>query len=55
MQYVLVMAFSPCGRLLLTVSANEEHTIRIWDWKEKKWRRLMRCWMKIWRLCTPQR
>jgi hypothetical protein len=35
-QYVLVMAFSPCGRLLLTVSANEEHTIRIWDWKEKK-------------------
>ena len=35
-QYVLVMAFSPDGKLLLTVSANEDHTIRIWDWVTKK-------------------
>jgi WD40 repeat protein len=35
-QYVLCMAFSPDGKLLLTVSANEDHTIRIWDWVTKK-------------------
>ena len=27
-QYILVMAFSPDGQLLLTVSANEDHSIR---------------------------
>lgn len=35
-QYVLCMAFSPDGKHLITISANEEHTIRIWDWKAKK-------------------
>jgi WD40 repeat protein len=34
-QYVVCMAFSPDGKLLLTVSANEDHTIRIWDWLSK--------------------
>ena len=29
-QYVVCMAFSPDGNLLLTISANEDHTIRIW-------------------------
>ena len=35
-QYVLCMAFSPDGKYLITISANEEHTIRIWDWRAKK-------------------
>ena len=30
------MAFDPSGKFLLTVSANDEHTIRIWDWRTGK-------------------
>ena len=27
------MSFSPNGKWLLTISANELHTIRLWDWR----------------------
>lgn len=35
-QYVLCMAFSPHGQWLMTISANNDHNVRLWDWKNKE-------------------
>jgi WD40 repeat protein len=38
-QYVLCMAFSPektDGKWLMTISANNDHNLRLWDWKTKE-------------------
>jgi WD40 repeat protein len=31
---VVGAAFSPCGRRLVTVTADDSHTVRIWDWRK---------------------